>query len=201
MNIIEQKCAKCKVLLPYTEYQIKRTGRLYKVCNKCRKVSPEDSDKIDVNNLTRTISLLTREVEALKERIDGYEHLDHIGNVYLQSRPPELFTVSDLMMELGVPPEFFDMRYWPMMSVEAYNSCTSRRGYLTSISRHLSKHYLKEHDKRAERVKTYRRPAEITSGRSSTGCLYPIEYREVVKSYMNRNPLPEIVRRGSTHPK
>jgi len=193
MNTIDFKsCSKCKVDLPPSEYQLKRTGAPYKVCNKCRKVSAIDFSKINEESITNQLNQLKYEITNLKSRINEYELLDGIGNVYLRDRPKNMFTVSELMLQVGVDILFFDLKFKSMMPEDVFKNLKERRGYIVKIARAMAREFKDTHGIRAERTKTYRKVKELMDGLSSTGCLYPPEFSDNVLHFIDKNPPPKI---------
>lgn len=182
-NTENQVCGKCKVYLPVHCFSKKRTGKYYKVCNKCRKIEVPTNGPLD-----------------MLVEFNNYTRLDEKGNVYLDKRPKDYFTAGEFMLMCNVPSTFFNFKFRALMSKADFADMKSRKGYLISIAKTLSRFYRRDTGNRPDRVKKYRSKGELINGVQSTGCVYPPQYQRFIFDYLTKNPAPGVCINGLRMP-
>jgi len=194
-------CNRCNRDKTENNFQIKKNGQSYKSCNGCRKISFETAfpdNKIELvlfrkllknmDEKTQDVDVLKSRIAKLEERLAHFIELDSRGNVYLDHRPKNLFTSTELLqlymknknIDCG---DLFKMTILPNENVIIYNLKKERKSFLLQLGRFLSSQYKMKERYRAERTKTKRDDREVIDGRSSIGNLFPKEYVNIIPQF------------------
>lgn len=184
-----KQCTRCKVILPESAFQLKRTGELYLHCNKCRKVSSYGSGDSGAKDtpLEEHLVQLSRRIDVLQKELAGFQTLQKNGYVYAPQRRHERFTARELLVKVVpeiIETDFFNMGFGPNMPEEVYVRQKQKKAFMIRLGKHLNSEHRKEFKCASDRTKCIRSIDDMTKGLSTTGCLFPEDYTQHVEAFI-----------------
>jgi len=148
------------------------------------------------------VSHLTKELERLQQITDKFQQLHKQGCVYNYDVPVGYLSLRQILCQLceedplryPFDTDFWATRLYQNMSTEEVNMFLHKKNYVIVLGNKMSKKYKGEYHTASPRKSNYAHTSSIVNGETSgKTCLYPPDYKDFIKEYIQDNPLDDFI--------
>jgi len=182
-----------------------------------RKVENNNDKQLNLCVLNKVVKIQQESIRELREQMKGLQdelkrintdikqlkELDSKGYVYRRKKKDytkeelsNLTTSTTLFLQVynqrHTPITDFkfqwNMRMKPRMSKGEFQNTERRKTYLLNLAKYLNDIHIQEFGRSSPRTKSVLKRYELCKGFSTTGCLFPINYKQHTEEYMSQHP-------------